>query len=340
MKKSYYLKYILVFLITIFLSGCSAIMTSIGNSRITESINIYNSRGTTTDGTLELISGLNYSPESQIGIAQYQKQYNEITNIKNTILKNKYYSQKDINALNLYLLTVEEFKSIHSKFPTIKIDYADFNSSKAKINKVFEDYVLKDEKLYISRNQKIQNINYYKKINKYINSYVINSVVSNLEKDVTVNLYIGSSFTGFSKLDYVVKNSLIHASDMNINRNLGNYIFFRGFNTFITPNTKTYYIDFNFSNVYINTLETKENIKENEKVLIIKKKINISGYYKIYSQKATPQTKYFEFNEKYTIELKEKNGARVYDDEVDIVKKILENKFSNIIRYDLDNLVN
>lgn len=340
MKNLSYIKYIGISFILSFLLGCSAIMTSIGNNKISNAINIYNSRGTTTDGTLELISGLEYSSESQIGISQYQKQYFEITNIKNNILKNKYFTKQDINALNLYLLTIEEFKKIQPKFPTIKIDYNDFNNSKVKITKIFEDFVLKDEKLYISRNQKIQNINFYKKINKYINSYIINSTISNLENDVTINLYVGSSFRGFSQLDYLLTNSLMHASDMNINRNLGNYIIFRGFNSFSKPNLKNYFIDFNFSNVYTRTLETKEEIKEKEKLFIVRKKITVSGYYKIYNQNSAPHTKYFEFNENYTLKMREYNNSTFYDDERDILKNILEDKFSNIIRYDLDNLIN
>lgn len=337
MKK---LKYFIISFALLFFLGCSAIMTSIGNNKINNSIDIYNSRGITTDGTLELISGLDYAPDSQIGISQYKKQYSDITTTKNNILKNKYFSQRDINALNLYILTIEEFKKISPKIPEIKIDYNDFNKSKIKIKQIFEEFVLKDEKLYISRNQKIQNINYYKKINKYINSYVINSIILNLENDVTINLYIGSSFQSFSKLDYLVRNSLAHAADININRNLGNYIFFKGFTSFKADKSKNYYIDFNFSNIYIRTLETKEEVKENNKLFIARKKITISGYYKIYSQNSTSYNKYFEFNENYSIKMKENNGTTLFDDEYDIVKNILENKFSNIIKFDLNNLIN
>lgn len=177
-------------------------------------------------------------------------------------------------------------------------------------------------------------------MNKYINSYIINSTISNLENDVTINLYVGSSFRGFSQLDYLLTNSLMYASDMNINRNLGNYIIFRGFNSFLKPNFKNYFIDFNFSNVYTRTLETKEEIKEKEKLFIVRKKITISGYYKIYSQNSAPHTKYFEFSENYTLKMREYNNSTFYDDERDILKNILEDKFSNIIRYDLDNLIN
>lgn len=340
MKKFSCVKYIFISFSFVLFLGCSAIMTSIGNNKITNAINTYNSRGTTTDGTLELISGLDYAPDSQLGVTQYQKQYLEITGIKNNILNNKNFSHQDINALNLYLLTIEEFEKIHSKVPNIKIDYNDFNRSKIKINKIFEEFVLKDEKLYISRNQKIQNINYYKRMNKYLNSYVINNVILNLENDVTVNLYISSSFRSFSKLDYLVTNSLVHASDMNINRNLGNYVIFKGFKSYVTPNQKNYYIDFNFSNVYIRTLETREETKEDNKIFIARKKITLSGYYKIYSQNSSSYNKYFEFNETYSIRIKENNGTTLFDDEYDIIKNILEDKFSNLIRFDLTKQIN
>ncbi len=339
MKKYSFFKIALIFFSILFLTSCSAIMTSIGNSKIDNSIKIYYSRGLTSEGTLDLISGLNYSPDSGVGIAQYQKQYSEITSIKNKLLQNKYFSKQNLNSLNLYLLTVEEFRKIHSKFPTVKIDYNDFNSSKLKITKIFEDFVLKDEKIYIQRNQKIQNINYYKTLNKYINSYVINSAIQSLERDVTINLYISSSFRGFSKLDYLVTNALIHASDMNINRNLGNYTIFKGFSSSITPTSKNYFIDFNFSNVYIRTLETREEIKDKNKIFIANKRVTISGFYKIYSPNRKTFTKYFDFSENYTIRVRSYDHSTFYDDERDIIKDILEDKFSNIIRYDLNNLI-
>ena len=34
------------------------------------------------------------------------------------------------------------------------------------------------------------------------------------------------------------------------------------------------------------------------------------------------------------------NDTTLFDDEYNIVKNILENRFSNIIRFDLDNLIN
>ncbi|WP_448820265.1 hypothetical protein [Cetobacterium sp.] len=339
MKNSTCIKYIAIsFFLTLFF-GCSAIMTSIGNNKISSAINIYNSHGITTDGTVKLISGLEYSPESQLGILQYQKQYFEITGIKNRILKNKYFTKQDLNTLNLYLLTVEEFKKIQSKFPTITVDYNDFNKSKVKITKIFEDFVLKDEKIYINRSQKIQNIDFYKKINTYINSYIINSAIFKLEGDVTVNLYINSSFRGFSQLDYLLTDALRYAADMNINRNLGNYVIFRGFNSFPRLNSKNYLIDFNFSNIYVRTLETKEVTREKEKIFTTRKKVTVSGYYKIYTQSSTPSTRHFEFNENYTLRMREYDSSTFYDDERDIIKKILEDKFSNVIRYDLNNLI-
>lgn len=339
MKNLFYIKYIGISFILIIFLGCSAIKTSIGNNRISDAINIYNSRGTTTDGTLKLISGLDYSPESQVGIFQYQKQYFEITNIKNNILKNRYFSKQDLDTLNLYLLTVEEFKKIHTKFPTIHIDFNDFNTSKVKITKIFEEFVLNDEKLYVTRNQKIQKINFYKKINTYVNSYIINSIILNLENDVTVNLYIGSSFKAFSPLNHLLTNSLVRASNKNINRYLGDYIIFKGFNSFSKPNFKNYFVDFDFISIYIRTLETKKEIKEKEEIFIVRKKISVSGYYKIYNQSPVPPTKFFEFSETYTLKTKKYNNSISYDDEKDILQNILEDRFTKFIHYDLKNLI-
>ncbi|MGL5000300.1 MAG: hypothetical protein ACRC6J_01090 [Cetobacterium sp.] len=339
MKTYSFIKITLLSIILFFLTSCSAIIESIGNSKIDNSIKIYYSRGLTSEGTLDLIFGLDYYPESGVGIAQYEKQYAEITSQKNRILQNRYFSTQDINSLNLYLLTVEEFKKIHSKFPTIKIDYNDFNSSKLKITKIFEDFILKDENIYITRIQKIQNINYYKILRKYVNSYIINSSIDNLERDVTINLYISSSFRGFSKLDYLVTNSLVYASDMNSNRNLGNYIIFKGFSNSIVPSSKDYFIDFNFSNVYIRTLDTREEVKDKNKIFIANKRVTISGFYKVYSPNRKTTTKYFDFSENYTIRVRSYDHSTFYDDERDIIKDILEDKFSDIIRYDLNSLV-
>lgn len=339
MKIPSFLKKGIFYFLLVFITGCSALMTSIGNSKVDDAINIYSTRGLTSDGTLQLISGLEYYPESQIGINQYRKQYLEITQLKNTIIKKKNFNQQDLNALNLYLLTIEEFRKIQPKIPTIAIDYNDFNRSKFEIIKIFENFISKDEKLNISRNQKIDNINFYKKLNKYINSYLINNIILNLQNDVTINLYITSSFRGFSGLDSLVTNSLMQASDMNPNRDLGNYIIFKGYNDFISPNFNNYFIDFNFSNVYIRVIETKEETKDNHKIFIVKKRITVSGYYKVYSQNTIPAIKYFEFSENYTLKTETNNSTTFYDDERDIVKTILKNKFSNIIHYDLENLI-
>ncbi|MGL4671025.1 hypothetical protein [Cetobacterium sp.] len=340
MKKYSFFKIALLSFTLLLLSSCSAIMTSIGNSKIDNALKIYYSRGLTSEGTSDLISGLDYVPDSGVGIAQYQKQYAEITSQKNRVLQNRYFSTQDINSLNLYLLTVEEFRKIHSKFPTVKIDYNDFNSSKLKITKIFEDFVLKDEKIYIPRNQKIQNINYYKILNKYVNSYIINSAITDLERDVTINLYVSSSFRGFSRLDYLVTNSLVYASDMNRNRNLGDYVIFKGFSNSIMPTSKDYFIDFNFSNVYIRTLETREEVKDKNKIFVARKRVTISGFYKVYSPNKKTTTKYFDFSENYTIRVRSYDHSTFYDDERDIIKDILEDKFSNIIRYDLNTFIN
>lgn len=89
---------------------------------------------------------------------------------------------------------------------------------------------------------------------------------------MTVNLYIGSSFKAFSPLNHLLTNSLVRASNKNINRYLGDYIIFKGFNSFSKPNFKNYFVDFDFISIYIRTLETKKEIKEKEEIFIVRKK--------------------------------------------------------------------
>ncbi|MEG1365330.1 MAG: hypothetical protein RSC71_07190, partial [Cetobacterium sp.] len=106
---SFFKKGIFYFLL-VFITGCSALMTSIGNSKVDDAINIYSTRGLTSDGTLQLISGLEYYPESQIGINQYRKQYLEITQLKNTIIKNK----EDLKSIYEYVGTIDALIAIAS----------------------------------------------------------------------------------------------------------------------------------------------------------------------------------------------------------------------------------
>ncbi|MGL5088952.1 MAG: hypothetical protein ACRC6Z_05800 [Cetobacterium sp.] len=339
MKNFNFIKSTLFIFIIFIFTGCSAIMSSIGNNKIQNSIKTYSINGLTAAGTLNLIAGLNLSPDSLIGISQYQKQYFEISEKKNNLIKQTYFSKNDLEYLNLYLLTIEEFKSIHSKFSTININYNDFNSSKIKITKIFEDFILKDEKIYINRIQKIQKINYYKTLKKYTNSYLINGSISNLERDVTINIYISSSFKGFSKLHFILENSLLYAADNNINRNLGNYVIFKGFSDFISSNSQNYFIDFNFSDIYIRTLETIEETKEENKIFVTKKRVTVSGVYRIYSSNKKYNTKYFDFSENYILKVRKYDDSIFYDDERDIIKNILQEKFSNIIKYDLEDLI-
>ncbi|MGL5797621.1 MAG: hypothetical protein ACRCYT_05370 [Cetobacterium sp.] len=339
MKNSSIFKiYFLAFCIFIFTS-CSAILTTIGNNKINNSINSYYSNGITPNGTLNLIAGLDLSPDSLIGINHYKKQYSEISELKNLILKKKVFLLQDINDLNLYLLTVEEFKKISLKLPTVKIDYNDYNFSKIIIKKIFEDFIYKNETKYFNRSQSIQNILYYKSLNNYINSSILQSIILNLENKVTINLYVSSSFRGFSKLEYLVTNSFLKVADYNFNRNLGDYIIFKGYSDFISPNSNNSFIDFNFSNIYTRTIET--NIEKNGEntIFIAKKRITLTGFYNIYSPNNSVTKKYFEFSENYTLKVKKYDESIFYDDERDILKDILEDKFNNIIRHDLNEFL-
>ena len=326
------------FISTFILSSCSALMTSIGDNKIHNAIEVYKYRGLTTDGMLDLISGLDYSPNSIIGINEFKKQYQEITSIKNKILIKTNYTEADINALKLYLLTVEEFKKINPKIPTIHIDYISFSNSKSNIVKVFEKYVEKDERFGLDRYAKIQKINFYKSLLKYNNSYTISSIVKDFENQVSINLYIRSSFRGFSQLDTLVNNSLISAADRNLNRDLGNYTFFKGY-TYISPvNSHNYFIDIVFNDIDIVTLEISTDEINGTKIFSKRKKIFISGVYKVFNSSPFPSIKPFAFKETYTIKTKQNDNSTYYEDERDILRKILENKFSDIIRYDIKNL--
>ncbi|MBC2850469.1 hypothetical protein H5J22_03290 [Cetobacterium sp. 8H] len=329
----------IIFFISIFIfSGCSAIMTSIGDSKINNSIKTYRNKGLTSAGMSELISGLDYSPNSVVGINEFKIQYNEISAIKNKILTKKNHTENDIDNLNLYLLTVEEFRKINPKIPTIKVDYNDFNNSKIKINQIFEKYVERDERFGLDRYRKLQKINYYNSLLNYINNYTISSIVKDLENQVTINLYIGSSFRGFSQLDTLMTNALISAADQNINRNLGNYIFFRGYSYISKISSNNFFINIDFTDIDIVTLETSVDENNGNKTFFKRKKVFVSGVYKIYNNTPFPSIKPFSFKDTYTIKTKKNDNSVYYDDERAILREILENNFSDMIRYDIKNL--
>lgn len=332
-------KYILGICLSFFFFGCSNLFTAIGNRDIENSVRIYTVRGLTTDGTRELIDGLNYLPQSVIGINQFNKQYKEITKIKNETLLKRALSERDINSLKLYLYTVEEYSKLRDKPVGINIDYSDYRVSKEKISRAFDKYVLKNKKNLFSRNEKINRISFYRGMNTYIRSGVIENTVKELQQEVSRNIYINTNARYYSRLERLANNIFIETANSNLNRDLGNYTYFRGFRRPQRYSKNDYYIEVYFDNIYVTDIERKEEKGfDNSQIFLDKKRLTVNGTYKIYNNFNLYNIRTFDFSENYTVKTEIKGDSESYSDESKEIREILKKKFNDLIIYKMKNL--
>ncbi|MGX6592400.1 membrane lipoprotein lipid attachment site-containing protein [Cetobacterium ceti] len=327
-------------------SGCSAIMHSIGESDINRGINIYQSRGLTTEGINYLASGLSNAPDSIIGIESFKRQYLELENQSENILRNKIYSERDINALKLYLLASEKYSILSGKIPQLTFNKEKYFSLKNKINTAFENYVLKDNLTNLNRKQKINKIFYYKSLLKYNQNYIIREKITKLEQEISINIVLTSSFRyRYNSSNFDIQNILISVADKYTNRDLGNYVYFRGYNSYNKYwSNNSYLVDMEFYNFETPILEISERKEGNGEKIIIsqRKKLILSGEYRVIDSKTygVVEIKPFRIEENYNIEMSKTQNTINFSNENDVIRKILEKKFTNIILYRLRDFRN
>lgn len=332
-----------IILIPIFfiLFGCSAIMHSIGESDINKGMEIYRQRGLTTDGINYLTSGLQNAPNSILGIDSLKLQYMELNNSLDKIYKKTQYTRDDINRLKLYLFTSERYMELGKKIPQLYFDSNLYFNNKMKIQNIFEKYVIDDKIEIKNRQEKIGRITYYRSLVEYIQSYKIQEKIKKMEQEVTVNLVLQSSLRN-NFYNPNIQNTLLHVSERYKNKNIGNYIYLRGFSSYVNYfQNNVYIVEFEISNFDIVTLEMKEKDEiDGKKSFIEKKKLMLWGQYKVIDPKLNRiiEIKPIKIDEKYEIKVEKGNNKISFSDENEIINKIMEKQFGDIILYKLKNI--
>ncbi|MGL4308305.1 hypothetical protein [Cetobacterium sp. SF1] len=324
--------------------GCSAIMHRIGESDIEDGIAIYQKRGLTTDGFRELTSGLEYAPDSLRGIENLNIQYKQLLDQTNRLLKQKTYTVADLNALKLYLYGSDRYIALEKKIPQLSLDNNILYNNKIKIGKVFENYVLNQNYQGLSRRSKIDKIFYFKSLITYIPNNKIRQVITQLEQEVSINLYLTSNGrNGYSPID--IQNILVGVADRYKNRDLGNYIYFKGYNYYNQYyGNNSYLVDVSFYRFETPLLELSERKEQigNKIIISQKKKLILTGEYKVINPRTYKviDVRPINIEQNYTVEMTKTDNTITFSNENDILRKILEDKFSDILLYNLKNIRN
>ena len=324
--------------------SCSAITHRIGESNIEKGIAIYQKRGLTTDGFRELIDGLECAPDSLKGIESLNFQYSQLLEQTNRLLEQKTYTIADLNALKLYLYASDRYITLEKKVPQLSLNRNVLYNNKIKIAKVFEDYVLNQKFDGLSRQVKLEKIFYFKSLITHIPNSKIREVITKLEQEISINLYITSN----SNNRYVpvdIQNILIGVADRYKNKDLGNYIYFRGYNYFNQSYANNaYLVELSFYRFETPLLEISERKQNTGSKTIIsqQKKLILTGEYKIINPKTYKviEIKPINIENKYTLEMIKTDNTTTFSNEREILKKILEEKFRELMLYNLKNTKN
>ncbi|WP_163468444.1 hypothetical protein [Fusobacterium sp. IOR10] len=324
-------------------SGCTSLTTYVGEKRIESALKLYNLNGVTSSGIEKLASGLKYIPDSQIGIENFNKQAVEISREKDNILKKKFYSVYDMERLKTYITLNEEASKLKYKIKSIQFNSKDYISSRAKINKVFIDYVVNDSKNLINlpRKIKIEKINYYKGLNSFINNNRVYNIISSLEFQVTKQVYLTSSFRHYNHMNQIINESLIDFTSRNKNREIEKYVYLNGYRGIIPINTNNYVVDMIFSECRTYSKDTTVEKKIDKEIITEHKKLVIKGTYKLFDNNGGSfiKSKYFEIYKDYDVVMEKYKNKRIYKNEEKEIMKILRNEFNKIIIRDLKELI-
>lgn len=324
-------------------NGCTSLMTYVGEKRIENGLQIYNSKGVTSYGVKKLASGLKYIPDSVAGIECFNKQSIEIAKEKDNILKKKYPSINDIERLKVYIVLNEEASKINYKVKNLKFDYNVYRNSRKKINKIFENYVIRDNRnsINLPRNRKIEKINYYRNLNYYMNSNKVYNIISSLETQVTKKVYLTSSFMRYNYINSIVSEALYDFSSKNKGREIEKYVYFDSYSKLIPRNNNQYLVAMDFSEcrAYSKGLEAEK--KVDKEVITEHKELIIRGSYRLLTNNGGnfSRSKYFEIRKNYNVVTEKYENRMTYGNEREEIIKILNNKFNEIIIKDLKNFI-
>ncbi|MGL5051824.1 MAG: hypothetical protein ACRC6E_14525 [Fusobacteriaceae bacterium] len=336
---------ILILGILILNTGCSAIMESIGNNKIETAISQYNQLGVSEASFENISKGLNYLPQSPVGIDNLKKQYADLTLEKNNIYLKKQYNNVNVKRLKLYIYASEKITNLKSKIEELKNINTNSTLEREKFIKFSDEYIKNMNSKNLSREEKIQLLKEYEELTKYSQSALLKESIYRLKNEVIIKYHTVLN-SRFHSRDYDLRYLFAKTATNSSLNKVKRYTQYMGnveMNNWNYSRDNIIVIDItslNFNSLKSELIKKDEN--GNHLIFREEKELVLRGYYREMNSKSFSRKdlETFEFREKFNFEI-EKNGLNIsFSREKEVVESILEEIFEEILNYDLPKIVN
>lgn len=350
MKNRFYCLLILVLFSFFTFTGCSTISKYIGENKIEQGIDDYVKNGVSHRSLETLISGLDYFPESPVGIENLKVQYENFNHLKNAIYNSKNFNFENLKKIESYLVITGQITNLSKKLPLLGSVLPNFPEEKNKFSN-FLNIHLKNSSISNKRKENIYLLKNYENFARFSSSLMLNNRISDLKNAVTIK-YVSNLRVRPNLNRYDLKYLFKKVSHENVLFTSRDYIQFLGnldsVNN-ITRDIQVLQIDiFSFDIISLNS-ELLENSNKDSKFFKESKTLAIRGVYKIFdTQSRFPligtELNTFEFKKDFSFEIEQIGNKIKKSDEKEVVEQILEDFFYRIIKneipYELDNYFN
>lgn len=350
-KNKFYPLFIILTLSLSLLTGCSALGKFIGESKIQQGMEEYSKTGVSYNSLDNLISGLDYFPDSPDGVENLKKQYSDFSHMKNSIYNSRTHSLDNLKKLESYLVITEKIDRLSTKLPTLSSITDNILEERNKFS-VFLDTHLSTMRISPVRNENIIFLKNYEGFSKFSNSQLLRSKIQELTSAVTIRYVASLRFNPYLTrydLPYIFKK-VSHENSSSNNRYLDrNYIQFLG-------NLDSYSLDsmrdvnlvqIDISSLSINTTESKllEKSNASSKFFREDKTLTIRGTYKLFNSSSRNllsgvELNVFEVKKEFSTEIERVGNGIRKSDEKEVVEEILERFFYEIIRDEIPSELN
>lgn len=344
-KNRFYLLFIILTISLSLLSGCSALGKFIGESKIQQGIEEYSKTGVSYKSLDNLISGLDYFPDSPVGVENLKKQYSDFSHMKNNIYNSRNYSLDNLRKLELYLSITEKITALSTKLPALFSTPDNILEERNKFSD-FLDTHLSTMRVTPVRNENIVFLKSYEGFAKFSNSQLLRNKIHELTSAVTIRYVTSLRFNPYLTrydLPFIFKK-VSHENSSSNNRNMDrNYIQFLGNLDSYSLNSlrDVNLVQIDISSFSINTIESKllEKSTATSKFFREDKTLTIRGTYRLFNSNSHSRNSLngvelnvFEFKKDFSTEIEKVGNSIRRSDEKEVVEEILERFFYEIIR--------